>query len=91
MGTAKKTDPTKLMITDLSKTSYDPIAKILRKWTKDNRIGKKIPVVSSIERTNETVDEKTLASMCFVPNTAGILCAKYVINDILKQNDKNRC
>lgn len=82
MGTAKKLDPTKLSITTLDKTEYDPIAKILRKMCRDNRINtKKVRVVSSIERP---LDIKDKATSSIVPNTAGIYLATYVINDIIK-------
>ena len=83
MGTAKKLDPTRLKITDLRNTNYDKIAKILRKWAKDEKIKGKIYVVSSSEEVIKTCDNKKLGSMSFVPNTAGILCAKYVIDDII--------
>ena len=83
MGTAKKLDPTKLKITTLDKTSYDKIAKILRTWAKSEKINKKIMVVSSDEEIIN-IDSKILPSIFFVPNVAGILCAKYVIDDIIK-------
>lgn len=76
MGTAKKLDPSKLKITELKYTSYDPLAKLIRKHFKD----KKVIVVSS----DEEVDNNTvLGSNAFVPATAGLLCASYVINDII--------
>ncbi|MBQ7141006.1 MAG: ThiF family adenylyltransferase [Bacilli bacterium] len=88
MGTAKKLDPTQLQITDIRKTSYDKLAKIIRKWASENKINKKIPVVSSTEKIIENKDNsKSLASMCFVPNTAGILCAKYIIDEIIRTNN----
>lgn len=80
MGTAKKLDPTKLEIIDIRKTSYDPLAKILRKYVIDKKTNKKIMVVSSTEKP---IKSEILASMVFVPATAGILCAKYIINDII--------
>ena len=81
MGTAKKIDPSKLSITTLDKTQYDPIAKILRKRCRDNKINsKKIKVVSS---TEVPMDIKEKATSSIVPNTAGILLASYVINDII--------
>ena len=82
MGTAKKLDPTKLVVTDIRKTSYDKLAKVLRKWVIDEKINYKVMVVSSTEEVIKT-DDNLLASMSFVPNTAGILCAKYVIDKIL--------
>ena len=50
MGTAKKIDPTKLEITTLDKTNYDPLAKVLRKKVRDLKINKKIYVVSTTEK-----------------------------------------
>ena len=82
MGTGNKLNPSKLEIMDLRKTSYDPIAKILRKMLKDEKINKKIMVVSSTEKSI-TTNSKTIGSTSFVPATAGLLCASYVINDIV--------
>lgn len=82
MGTGNKLDPTQLEIIDLRKTSYDPIAKILRKMLKDERINKKVMVICSKETPIKT-NSKTIASNSFVPATAGLLCASYIINDIV--------
>ena len=81
MGTAKKMDPTKLEILDIRKTSYDPLAKIIRKYVLDKKTNKKIMVVSS---TEAPIKSEILASLVFVPATAGMLCGKYVIDDIIK-------
>ena len=83
MGTAKKLDPTKLEIVDVRKTSYDPIAKIIRKMVKEEKISKKVWVISSTEKPADTKDN-VLGSTAFVPSTAGLLCAKFIINDIIK-------
>lgn len=80
MGTAKKLDPSLLEITTLDKTKYDPLAKVIRKKVKALNINKKINVVSSTEKILECSE---LGSFMMVPATAGILCAKYVIDDIL--------
>lgn len=80
MGTAKKLNPNKLNITTLDKTNYDPLAKVLRKKIKDLKINKKMYVVSSDEAS---IKCDILGSFMMVPATAGILCAKYVIDDIL--------
>ena len=71
------------MITTLAKTDYDPIAKRLRKYVKENHINKKIYVVSSREQ-GVVKNISTIPSISFVPACAGILLASYVINDILK-------
>lgn len=80
MGTANKLDPSKLAITDIRKTSYDPLAKIIRKYVQELKTNKKIMVVSSTEQPQKT---GCLASMVFVPATAGLLLANYIIKDIL--------
>ena len=81
MGTAKKIDPTKLSITTLDKTNYDPLAKVMRKKAKDLKINiKKIKVVSS---TEQQIECDSLGTLMMVPATAGILCAKCVIEDII--------
>ena len=80
MGTAKKMNPEKLKITEIRKTSYDPIAKIIRKMVRDEKIKQKIMVVCSDEMP---CDRVKLGSNSLVPSCAGILCASYVINDVI--------
>ena len=86
MGTGNKLDPTKLEITDIRKTVNDPIARIMRKWVKDNRINDKIPVLSSSEVPLKK--GKIVSTMCFVPNVAGILMANYIIRNIIDNKKK---
>ena len=66
---------------DISKTSYDPIAKKIRKYLKDNHIHGKVPVVYSKEK-NESFTG-SIPSMVFVPATSGLLCANYIIKKII--------
>jgi len=82
MGTGNKMDPSKLKIIDIRKTSYDPIAKIIRKMVKDERIKGKVMVVCSDEISYTKVKD-VIPSNSFVPATAGLLCASYVVNDIV--------
>jgi len=84
MGTAKKMDPTKLSITTLDKTSYDHLAKKIRKKLKEIKYNKKVIVVSS---TEEIIKCNTLGSFMMVPATAGILCAKYIISEIIMEKN----
>lgn len=81
MGTGYKMDPTKLKIIDVRKTSYDPIAKKIRKMIKDEKLKGKIMVVSSTE--TKKVNSKVIASNSFVPAISGLMCTSYVINDIV--------
>ena len=86
-GTGNRLDPEKLYITNIWKTSNDPLARKLRYLLRKENISYKLPVVSSKElpliKTNNSV-----GSMAMVPNSAGIMLASYVINDILKGSDK---
>ncbi|MCI8778139.1 MAG: tRNA threonylcarbamoyladenosine dehydratase [Bacilli bacterium] len=82
MGTGNKMDPSRLKIMDIKKTSYDPIASILRRMVRDENIIGKVMVVCSDEQPIKC-NTKTLGSNCLVPSVAGLLCASFVINDIV--------
>ncbi len=81
MGTGNKMNPEKLKIMNIYKTSYDPIAKIIRKYCKDQKISK-LMVVSSTEKPIKKVN-KIIPSNAFVPACAGLLIGSYIINDIV--------
>ena len=83
LGTGNRLDPTKLVITDIWQTNYDPVAKILRKLLRDNNINTKIPVIWSKEIPIKTGDSQP-GSICTVPAVAGIYMVSYIINDSLK-------
>ena len=84
MGTANKMHPELLEIIDIRKTEYDPVAKILRKMVKDEKIKGKVMCVSSKE---QGIKNKKLGSNAFTPATAGLLLASYVINDMVGNNE----
>lgn len=75
MGAAKKIDPSKVEITKLQKTSYDPLAKKLRNKFKKNNFY----VVSSTE--NSKCEE--LGSYMGVVSTFGIYAAHHIIMQIV--------
>lgn len=83
MGTGNKLNPELLKITDIRKTSYDPIAKRIRKFVNDNKIKDKVMVVWSSEQSIKI--EGVIASISYVPSVAGLLCASYVINSIINE------
>lgn len=83
MGTGNKIDPSKLEIIDITKTSYDPLAKKIRKYLKTNDIKGKLSVVYSKEQNQKF--EGSIPSMIFVPATAGIMAANYVIRKIIEK------
>ncbi len=80
-GTARKMNPMKLTITTLNKTSYDSLAKILRRELKGYDT-KKLTVLASTEEPIEC--KGTLGSTIFVPASAGILIASYIVRKIIK-------
>lgn len=82
MGTGNKMHPELLTITDIKKTSYDPIAKEIRKFLTKEKIKGKLSVISSIEQPIKT---NKIGSNAFVPATAGLLAASYVINELIKE------
>jgi len=83
MGTGNKLNPSELEITDIKNTSYDPIAKKIRKYLSVNNIKAKLPVVYSKEQNKKF--EGSIPSMIFVPATSGILCANYIIKKIIEK------
>lgn len=83
LGTGKRLDPSQLEITRLEKTEYDPLAKILRKMVREKNIKGIIPVVWSKE-TPKKIDSNVIASSIFVPASAGILAASYVVKQMLE-------
>lgn len=83
MGTGNKFDPSRLKIMDIRKTSYDPLAKNIRKFVVDNKINYKVHVVCSDELPLKV--SNPIGSTAFVPATSGLLCASFVINDIIKE------
>lgn len=99
MGVANKMDPTSIKIADISKTHTDPLAKVIRLRLRKAGISKGLPVVFSEESPvviREDVvgsvgkpdapirkAEMPPASNAFVPSVAGLVCASWVMNDIV--------
>lgn len=83
MGTANKMDMTRFKITTVDKTSYDPLAKIIRKKIKEEKIRTKFKVVSSDEKVIKNGTK--LGTIAYMPAVSGLLCASYVINDIINK------
>ena len=85
MGTANKMDPSLLEITDIKKTVNDPLARIMRKFVKENNLSKKIMVVSSKELPKKNGSK--LGSNAFVPSSAGLLIASFVIRNLIDKEN----
>ena len=82
MGMGKKLDISKLEIKDIKYTSYDKIAKIIRKKLKEENITGNVPVLYSKEEALDTSD--VIGSYSPVTSIAGIMLADYVIKEIIK-------
>lgn len=85
MGTGNKLDPSKLEIVDIRKTVNDPLSRIIRKFIKDERINDKVMVLSSSELPVKTGD-RTPGSTSFVPSSAGLLIASYVVRCFIENS-----
>ena len=89
MGTGNKLDNTKFEITDISKTSVCPLAKVIRKELRKRNI-KKLKVVYSkeepikVENIDTKTGKNTPGSVSFVPSVAALTIAGEIVKDILK-------
>lgn len=81
MGTGNKLDPKKFQITDISKTTVCPLAKVIRLELRKREI-KGVKVLFSTEEPIKSPD--FISSISFVPSSAGLLIAREVILDLIK-------
>ena len=81
----KRLNPSLIKICDIKDTSYDPLAKALRKYVKDENLKGKVPCIFSEEMPINS-DNSVIASMMMVPASAGIMAAYYVIDKIINTN-----
>ncbi len=94
MGAGNKMDPTRFEVTDISKTSVCPLAKVIRQELKKRKI-KKVKVVYSKEPPIK-IDDSSLkselkqgkhripGSNAFVPSTVGLIIAGEVVKDLIR-------
>lgn len=88
MGTGNKLNPAQLEVSDISKTSVCPLAKVMRYELKKRGINNLKVVYSKEEpiKPTEQISENgrhAPASMVFVPAAAGMIIASEVVKDIL--------
>lgn len=88
MGCGNRFDPTQLVVTDIYKTSMDPLAKVVRRELRKSGV-KKLKVVCSTEppiipyASEEKTARRTVpGSTPFVPATAGLIIASVVVRDL---------
>lgn len=84
MGCGNKKDPTRFRVSDIEKTSYCPLAKIVRKKLKDLGI-KKVKVVWSDESPDAAIKspDGSPSSSAFVPSVCGLIIASEIVKDLL--------
>ncbi len=80
MGTGNKLDPSKLVITDIYKTSVCPLARVMRHDLRQLGV-KELKVLYSEE--TPVVSCHPPASVSFVPSVAGLMIAGEVVREIL--------
>lgn len=81
MGTGNKLRPERFHITDISKTSVCPLARVMRKKLRDMHISG-VTVLYSDEEPVRT-GSRTPASVSYVPAVGGLLIAGYVIRSLI--------
>lgn len=82
MGAAGKLDPTAFTVADISKTSYCPLAKVMRRELRNRGIVHQ-KVVYSPESPIAPKEGKRPGTLSFVPAACGIVLAGAVINDLM--------
>lgn len=95
MGTGNKLDPTKLVVTDISKTEMCPLAKIVRTELRKRGINHHTvvystekPVAHKAISDEESGNRKTIGSVSYVPSVAGLIMTGRIINDIALKDNK---
>jgi len=82
MGAGNRLDPSRFVITDISKTHTDPLAREMRRRLREHEITN-LPVVFSEEPPLRT--GKPIGSVSFVPPVAGMLMAGYTIKTLVEK------
>lgn len=85
MGTGNKLHPEMLELSDISKTCYCPLAKVVRARLRKEGINH-LPVVFSKECRAENSGRGAIGSTSFVPPVAGFLMGSFIINSVIDNN-----
>ena len=94
LGTGNKLDPSQFSITDISKTTGCPLARVMRKELRNRGIHH-LKVVFSPEEAAETTQleapppgrRSVPASVAWVPSCAGLMMAGAVIQDLINEKE----
>lgn len=97
MGAGNKMDPTKFEVTDISKTSVCPLARVIRTELKKRKISN-VKVVYSKEKPlklhnliykEDTKKTSVPGSNAFVPPVVGLIIASEVIKNLIGYKEQN--
>lgn len=103
MGCGNKLDPGRLEISLLSKTSIDPLARVMRREMRQRGIhnvkvvySKELPITphfsvgspADTEEENGGFRKQAPASIAFVPSVAGLMLAAEAVKDLAHASDK---
>lgn len=102
MGAGNKLDPTKFEVADISKTSVDPLARVMRRELKKEGIrnvkvvySKEEPVMPHTAVRNDSAAQRpgsaktnSPGSLAFVPSVAGLILAGEVLRDLAKEAEQ---
>jgi len=89
MGAARKTDPSRIRVTDLTKTHTCPLAKQVRTRLGKEGVGKGITVVFSDEEPRDLNPNGSLGSMPTVTGMFGLRLAHTAIEKLLENFTEN--
>lgn len=91
MGTGNKLDPTQFEITDISKTSGCPLARVMRKELRDRGILHHTvlystePAIKPQFNLQECGKRSVPGSVAWVPSCAGLMIAGYIVGKLLEE------
>ena len=93
LGTGNKTDPTRLRVDDITKTSVCPLARVMRTECKKRGISRyrvvwsdEVPLTPGASDEEPSPGRRAIpASTAFVPPAAGILMARTCVMDLLSK------
>lgn len=102
MGTGNKVNPYMFEVSDIYKTSIDPLARVIRQAMKKHKVknlkvvySQELPLIPIDEISNDCSNEapkrRTVpGSTAFCPSVAGLIIASEVIKDIIKWDNGKR-
>ncbi|NMB20267.1 MAG: tRNA threonylcarbamoyladenosine dehydratase [Firmicutes bacterium] len=85
LGAGNKLDPSRLTITELSKTHTCPLARAVRLALRKRGVTTPVPVVFSPEQPVGRREGSVPGSTSFVPPAAGLLMASWIVRQICKE------